>query len=52
VANGLIAYTRGDNKFALNIENIFDERHFTVVQARLANPGEHRGFRLTFARAF
>ena len=52
VANGLIAYTRGNNKFALNIENIFDERYFTVVQARLANPGEHRGVRLTFTRAF
>ena len=52
VANGLIAYTRGNNKFALNIENIFDERYFTVVQARLANPGEYRGFRFTFTRAF
>ena len=52
VANGLIAYTRGENKFALNIENILDERYFTIVQARLANPGEHRSFRLTYTRSF
>lgn len=52
VANGLIAYTRGENKFALNIENLLDERYFTIVQARLANPGEHRSFRLTYTRSF
>lgn len=52
VANGLIAYTRGDNKFALNIENITDKRYITIGQARLANPGEHQSFRLTYTRSF
>jgi iron complex outermembrane recepter protein len=52
VFNGLVSYVRGKDKFALNIENITDERYIMVGQARLADPGEHRSFRLTYTRSF
>ncbi|MFO1449361.1 MAG: TonB-dependent siderophore receptor [Opitutaceae bacterium] len=52
VANALVSWSRGANKFALNIENLLDKRYITVGQARLANPGEHRSFRLTYTRNF
>lgn len=51
-ANALISYTRGDNKFALNIENLTDKRYIMQGQARLADPGEHRNFRFTYTRSF
>lgn len=51
-ANGLIAYTREKNKFALNIENILDKRYIQLGQARLADPGELRTLRLTYTRDF
>lgn len=50
--NGLVSYAVGRNKLALNIENITDERYIQVGQARLADPGEHRSFRLTYTRDF
>src|SRR5690606_14247143 len=50
--NGLISYVRGQHKFALNIENITDERYIQLGQARLADPGEHRSFRLTYTHIF
>jgi iron complex outermembrane receptor protein len=52
VVNGLISYRTGVHKFALNIENLFDRRYITIGSARLANPGEHRGFRLTYTLGF
>lgn len=51
-ANGMISYTRGKNKFVLNIENITDENYIMIGSARLADPGEHRSFRLTYTRTF
>lgn len=52
VFNALLSYSRGKNKFALNIENLFDKRYIMQGQARLADPGEHRSFRLTYTRGF
>lgn len=50
MASGLVAYVWGQNKLALNIENITDKRYIMIGSARLADPGEHRGFRLTYSR--
>jgi iron complex outermembrane receptor protein len=50
--NGLVSFASGKNKFALNIENILDERYIQQGLSRLADPGEHRNFRLTYTREF
>jgi iron complex outermembrane recepter protein len=50
--NALISYVRRANKFALNIENLLDERYIMIGQARLADPGEHRSLRFTYTRSF
>lgn len=52
IGNALISYSRGENKFSLNVENLTDERYIMNGQARLADPGEHRNFRLTYTRNF
>jgi iron complex outermembrane receptor protein len=52
IANALVSYGIGKNKFSLNVENITDERYIMNGQARLADPGEHRNFRLTYTRSF
>ncbi|MSU66256.1 MAG: TonB-dependent siderophore receptor [Opitutus sp.] len=51
-ANVLISYGFKHDKFSLNIENLTDERYIMNGQARLADPGEHRNFRLTYTRTF
>ncbi len=48
ITNGLISYKYGRQKFALNIENLFDKRYIMVGSARLADPGEHRALRFTY----
>ncbi len=50
--NALISYALKHDKFSLNIENITDERYIMNASARLADPGEHRNFRLTYTRTF
>jgi iron complex outermembrane receptor protein len=50
--SGLVSFASGKNKFALNVENLTDERYIQQGAARLADPGEHRGFRLTYTREF
>lgn len=52
IANAMLSYTRGVHKFALNVENVTDERYIMIGSARLADPGEHRGFRFTYAVGF
>jgi iron complex outermembrane receptor protein len=50
--SGLVSFASGKNKFALNVENLTDERYIQQGLSRLADPGEHRGFRLTYTREF
>jgi len=52
IANVLISYGRGRDKYSLNVENLTDERYIMNGQARLADPGEHRTFRFTYTRSF
>jgi iron complex outermembrane receptor protein len=52
IFNGLIAWQRGAHKFALNLENLLDKRYVMIGSARLADPGEHRGARLTYTIGF
>jgi outer membrane receptor for monomeric catechols len=44
----MASYVYKRHKFALNVENLFDERYIMNGQARLADPGEHQNFRFTY----
>lgn len=53
IFNALVSYRRGDNRIALNAENVFDKSYITRSSGgRAVAPGEHRTIRLTYTRSF